>query len=131
MQSSASTAATNSLYIVARNFGESILLQSTTASILYSNSASYFASYGSPQSYSLSDNKFKLFSILNNGTSASVFINGNFRGTKNTGSLNIDKLFIGKQLRGDISSVVLYEGINSIKDRERIEQWLNESFPMY
>ena len=131
MQSSASITAPNSLYIVARNFGDSILLQSTTASILYSNSASYFVSYGSAQNYSLSDNKFKLFSILNNGTSASVFINGNFVSTKNTGSLSIDKLFIGRQLRGDISAVILYKGINSIKDRERIERWLNESFPMY
>ena len=131
MQSSASTTAPNSLYIIARNFGDSILIQSTTASILYSNSASYFVSYGSAQNYSLSDNKFKLFSILNNGTSASVFINENFVGTKNTGSLSIDKLFIGRELRGDISAVVLYEGLNSIKDRERIERWLNESFPMH
>jgi hypothetical protein len=131
MESSASSTAPNSLYVVARNFGDSIILQSTTASILYSNSASYFASYGSAQNYSLSDNKFKLFSILNNGTSASLFINGDFVGTKNTGSLSIDKLFIGKDLRGDISAVVLYEGINSIKDRERIQRWLNESFPMY
>jgi hypothetical protein len=131
MESSASSTAPNSLYVVARNFGDSIFLQSSTASILYSNSSSYSVSYGSAQNYSLSDNKFKLFSILNNGTSASVFINGDFVGTKNTGSLSIDKLFIGRQLRGDISAVVLYEGINSIKDRERIERWLNESFPMY
>ena len=131
MESSASSTTPNSLYVVARNFGDSILIQSTTASILYSNSASYFISYGSAQNYLLSDNKFKLFSILNNGTSASVFINGDFVGTKNAGTLSIDKLFIGRQLRGDISSVVLYEGINSIKDRVRIERWLNESFPMY
>lgn len=131
VQSSASSINSNSLYVVARNFGNSILIQSTTASILYSNSASYFVSYGSPQRYSLSDNKFKLFSILNNGTSASVFINGNFAGSANSGSVSINRLFIGRQLRGDISAVVLYEGINSIKDRERIERWLNESFPMY
>lgn len=131
MESSASVNTPNSLYIVARNFGDSIFLQSTTASILYSNSASYFISYGSAQNYSPSDNKFKLFSILNNGTSASVFINGDFIGSKNSGSLNIDKLFIGRQLKGDISAILVYEGINSTQDRERVERWLNESFPMY
>lgn len=131
MESSVSVNAPNSLYVVARNFGDSIFLQSTTASILYSNSASYFISYGSAQNYSLSDNKFKLFSILNNGTSASVFINGEFKGSNPTGSLNINKMFLGRQLRGDISAIVLYEGINSAQNRERIERWLNESFPMY
>ena len=131
LQSSASVINRNSLYIVTRNFGDSIFVESSTASILYSNSASYFISYGSPQSYSLSNNRFKLFSILNNGVSASVFINGSFAGTKNTGSVSIDRMFIGKQLRGDISAIVLYEGINSARDRQRIERWLNESFPMY
>lgn len=131
MESSASANYPNSLYLVGRNFGDSIFIQSTSASILYSNSASYYLSYGSPQSYSISDNKFKIFSIINDGTSASVFINGDFIASKNTGSMDINKLFIGKDLKGDISAVVLYEGIPSSENRQRIENWLNESFLVY
>lgn len=128
LESTASSLYPNSLYIIARNFEDSIFLQSPTASILYSNSASYFISYGSPQNYSVSDNKFKLFSILNNGTSASVFINGEFTGTKNTGNLNITKLFIGRKLKGDISALLLFDNINSINDRHKVEKWLSQSF---
>ncbi len=131
IQSSASTTSPNSLYLVGRNFEDSIFIQSTTASILYSNSASYYLSYGTPNSYDTSDNEFKLFSIINNGTSASLFINGEFIASKNTGSQNIDKLFIGRSLKGDISSVVLYNGLHSNENRQKIENWLNESFLIY
>lgn len=128
LTTTASLSNQNSIYIVARNFGDSIFLQSTTASLLYSNSASYFLSSGSPQPYQISNNKFNLFSIIDNGTSASLFINGIAAGVKATGTLGVDRLFIGRQLRGDICSLVAFEGINSQMDRLRIENWLTESF---
>ena len=129
-----STASTNhpsSLYIVARNFDDSIFIQDTSASILYSNSASYFVSYGSAQNYAVSDNSFHIFSIINNGTTTELFIDGVSVGSKNTGASNIDQLIVGKGLNGDIAAILLYDEINSSEDRNRIENWLAESFSIF
>ncbi len=126
--SNASSTHSSSLYIVARNFGSSIFLQSTTASILYSNSSSYFVSYGTSQSYGLSNNKYNIFSIINDGTNTELFINGISQGTKNCSNTSINNLIIGNGLNGDISSIVMYERNHSEKNRIKIEKWLEESF---
>ena len=129
--SSASITHPSSLYVVARNFNDSIFIQSTSASILYSNSASYFVSYGSAQNYAVSDNSFHIFSIINNGTTTELFIDGVSVGSKNTGASNIDQLIVGKGLKGDIAAILLYDEINSSEDRNRIENWLAESFSIF
>ena len=129
LESSASISQPSSMYIVARNFGESIFIQSTTASILYSNSGSCYLSYGSPKSYLLDDNNFHIYSIIQTSSAAAeLYVNGDYIDTQNIGNSSIDKLIIGKKLRGDISAIVAYSGINSYEDRHRIENWLSESF---
>lgn len=129
LESSASISHPSSMYIVARNFGDSIFIQSTTASILYSNSGSCYLSYGSPKSYLLDDNSFHIYSIIQTSSSAAeLYVDGDYIDTQNIGNSSIDKLIIGKNLKGDISAIVAYSGINSHEDRQRIENWLSESF---
>lgn len=126
--SSASTTQPSSLYIVARNFGSSCFVESTTASIIYSNSSSYFISYGSPKNYYGSNNSFHIFSIINNGSTTELYINGDYIDSQNSGTNPIDQLIIGRGLKGDIAAILLYEGVNSSEDRHKIENWLSESF---
>lgn len=126
--STASSIQPSSIYIVAKILNNSIILQSTTASILYSNSSSYFVSYGTPSNFSLSNNKYNIFSIINDGTNTELFINGISQGIKNIGAGTINSLIIGRQLQGDISSILLYEGSHTEQTRTTIENWLSESF---
>lgn len=129
LTSTASTNNVTSLYLVGRNFGNSIFIQDTSASILYSNSASYHISFGSTKSYSISDNKFHIFSILQMSSSFThLYIDGDYIDSQNVGNSGIDQLIIGRQLKGDISAILVYDEINSSSDRHKIERWLSESF---
>lgn len=131
MNSSASITHPSSVYITARNFGDGNFISSISSSVIYSDSASYFVSYGAGKSYAISNNSFNIFSILNSGTTASVFINSEFIGSQPVGSNNIEGLIIGNNLYGDIASVLVFDNINSVEDRKKIENWLKESFRIY
>lgn len=131
---SASSAHPSSLYIVGRNFGDSTFIESETASILFYTNQEYYVSYGSPQVYpdsSNRDNKFKIFSILDDASATDLYINGQLIASKNAGSSSIDRLIIGRRLRGDIAAVLLYNGKHSTENRQKIETWLNESFDVF
>lgn len=134
IESSASSSHPSSLYIVGRNFGEGAYVESTTASILFNNNQHYFLSYGSPQEYqdsAASTPDFKIFSILDDIDDTDLYINGELIDSKDAGHDPIDKLIIGKKLKGDIAALLLYNGKHSNEDREKIEEWLNESFDVF
>lgn len=131
---SASSAHPSSLYLVGRNFGDSTFIESGTASILFYTNQEYYVSYGSPQVYPNSsnrDNKFKIFSILDDASTTDLYINGQLIASKNAGSSSINRLIIGRRLRGDIAAVLLYNGKHSTENRQKIETWLNESFDVF
>lgn len=116
-----------SLYSLFRVFGDGSII-SNNSNILYSNSGSYYFSSGSAVMITGINNKFNLLSVLVNNTSASFYINKQFIKSGNVGANKLDITRIGNLLPGDINNLLVYEGIHSLKDKERIENWIYESF---
>lgn len=134
MSSTASVNQPYSLYVVGRNFNDGVFVSYSSSGGLYSDNGFYYVDSGNPVQSASINNEFNVYSILVNSGSARLYINGSLLYKQYSGHKDISSLVIGSggspisYLSGDMSAILLYDGIHGYQERSAIENWLDESF---